>query len=405
MGGRNSTPKKEAFDPLKIVKEFPAASQRYHLYGSYACPFSHRTLIVRSLKGLEDAVSLSIAHPVHQKTKPDDPNDSHFGFAFSSQENPINFLGSELQNFSDSVNNLRFVRDLYEKGGKTGDKYSVPVLWDTESKKLASNDSIDISLYLNNEFNTFATNKALDLYPTRLRAKINEANEWISTQISQGVYKVGQAKTQGDYNVAVQALFENLDKAEEILSKERYICGNQFTLADIVLFTTLLRFDEIYYFEFKCNKKRICDYPHLFEFLKELYQIEAIRSTVHMDHIKASYYSNFPLLNQFSIIPIGPNSLEKLTSPHSRGSLRGQDIPLPPPRIEPPPKAPEQPQEEKKENVPIQVQQPAPQQEQQQEVILVQEKVEESPVPQQEEQSTPPEEHAPTQHEEQTTIT
>jgi len=184
---------------------------------------------------------------------------------------------------------------------------------------------------LNSDFHSFARNQELDICPTNLRAKIIETTEWISSQISRAVYNVGQAETQEDYNTRVEALFANLDKAEEVLSKERYICGEQFTIADIIFFTTLIRFDEAYYFLYKCNKKRIVDYPHLFSYLKELYEIETIRNTVRMDHIRASFYSNYPTVNQSRIIPIGPNSLEILinTTSYPRNSLKGISVPLP----------------------------------------------------------------------------
>jgi hypothetical protein len=206
-----------------------------------------------------------------------------------------------------------------------------------------SNQSIDIMKYFVLEFDTFSTNQDLELYPSNLQPFIDTQIQWINDNITEGIYKCGDAQNQHDYNTAISALFHHLDEAEHTLSRQRYMCGPQFTLADIILFTPLIRFDEIYYVHFKCNKKHIYEYPHLFDFLKELYHIEAIRNTVNMEHIKVSYYSNSADLNHFAIIPVGVNIEERLLEHHHRENFEGHKIHTPPHRVIEPEKVEEPP--------------------------------------------------------------
>ncbi|KAB1222115.1 Glutathionyl-hydroquinone reductase YqjG [Morella rubra] len=190
------------------------------------------------------------------------------------------------------------------------------VLWDKKLKTIVNNESSEIIRMFNTEFNDIAENAALDLYPSHLQAQIDETNEWTYHAINNGVYKSGFAKKQGPYEEAVKQLYAALDKCEEILGKQRYICGNTLTEADIRLFVTLIRFDEVYAVHFKCNKKLLREYPDLFNYTKDIFQLPGISSTVHMEHIKRHYYGSHPTINPFGIIPFGPEI--DYSSPHDR---------------------------------------------------------------------------------------
>lgn len=179
-----------------------------------------------------------------------------------------------------------------------------------------NNESSEIIHMLNSEFNDIAENAALDLYPAHLQNQIDEVNEWVYEAINNGVYRCGFAKKQGPYEEAAMKLYQALDNCEEILSKQRYICGNTLTVADIRLFVTLIRFDEVYAVHFKCNKKLLREYPNLFNYTKDIFQIPGMRSTVNMEHIKRHYYGSHPSINPFGIIPFGPNI--DYSSPHDR---------------------------------------------------------------------------------------
>ncbi|URE43756.1 Glutathione S-transferase, C-terminal domain [Musa troglodytarum] len=222
----------------------------------------------------------------------------------------------------DPLNGAKSIRELYELASSNYvGKYTVPciqqvafpsldviwqVLWDKKLKTIVSNESAEIIRMFNTEFNDIAENADLDLYPSHMQALIDEANEWIYDRINNGVYKCGFAKKQGPYDEAVEKLYDALDKCEEILSKQRYICGNTLTEADVRLFVTLIRFDEVYAVYFKCNKKLLREYPNLFNYTKDMYQIPGMSSSVNMAHIKKHYYGSHPSLNPFGIIPVGP---------------------------------------------------------------------------------------------------
>ncbi|EOY27559.1 Glutathione S-transferase family protein isoform 2 [Theobroma cacao] len=287
---------------------FPPESGRYHLYVSYACPWASRCLAYLKIKGLAKAISFTSVKPIWERTK---ETDEHMGWVFPTSNT------EEPDAEPDPFNGAKSIRKLYELASTnyTG-KYTVPVLWDKKFKTIVSNESAEIIRMLNTEFNDIAENPALDLYPSHLRAQIDETNEWIYSGINNGVYKCGFARQQGPYDEAVKQLYEALDKCEEILSKQRYICGNVLTEADVRLFVTLIRFDEVYAVHFKCNKKLLREYPNLFNYTKEIYQIPGISSTVNVQHIKKHYYGSQPSINPFGIIPLGPNI--DYSSPHDR---------------------------------------------------------------------------------------
>ncbi|XP_028803216.1 uncharacterized protein LOC114758336 [Neltuma alba] len=288
--------------------QFPAESGRYHLYISYACPWASRCLAYLKIKGLDKAISFSSVKPIWGRTK---ETDEHMGWIFPESETEV--PGAE----PDPLNGVKSIRELYEiaSSNYTG-KYTVPVLWDKKLKTIVNNESSEIIRMLNTEFNNVAENPTLDLYPTHLQAQVDETNEWIYNGINNGVYKCGFAKMQRPYDEAVKTLYEALDKCENILSRQRYICGNTLTEADIRLFVTLIRFDEVYVVHFKCNKKLLREYPNLFNYTKDIYQIPGMKSTVNMEHIKLHYYGSHPSINPFGIVPVGPNI--NYDTPHDR---------------------------------------------------------------------------------------
>ncbi|XP_020700271.1 uncharacterized protein LOC110112396 [Dendrobium catenatum] len=289
------------------ASQFPAVSGRYHLYISYVCPWASRCLAYLKLKGLEKAIGFTAVKTKWERTK---ETDEHLGWVFprSTTEEP----GAD----PDPLNGARSIRELYELANSNySGKYTVPVLWDNQLKTIVNNESAEIIRMLNREFNEIAENPDLDLYPSHLQAVIDEVNEWVYESINNGVYKCGFAQKQGPYEEAVVKLLDALDKCEEILSKQRYICANELTEADIRLFVTLIRFDEVYAVHFKCSKKLIREYPNLFNYTKDIYQISGISSTVNMEHIRKGYYGMLSL-NPFGVIPIGPNI--DYSAPHDR---------------------------------------------------------------------------------------
>lgn len=287
---------------------FPAEAGRYHLYVSYACPWASRCLAYLKIKGLDKAISYTSVKPIWGRTK---DSDDHMGWVFPASDTEEPGAGV------DPFNGAKSIRELYEIASTNyAGKYTVPVLWDKKQKTIVNNESEEIIRMLNTEFNDLAENAALDLYPSHMQGHINEVNSWVYDGINNGVYKCGFAKKQEPYNEAVQKLYEALDRCEEILSKQRYISGKTLTEADVRLFVTLIRFDEVYAVHFKCNKKLLREYPNLFNYTKDIYQIPGMSSTVHMEHIKKHYYGSHPSINPFGIIPSGPNI--DYTIPHDR---------------------------------------------------------------------------------------
>ncbi|CAD7700373.1 unnamed protein product [Ostreobium quekettii] len=288
---------------------FEPEAGRYHLYISYACPWANRCLAVLRMKGLQDSIGLSIVHPTWQYTRPG--KDGHSGWAFYDPSHPpiANVLGFGSFDCDgcivDSVNGAKFIRDLYEMSNDTLGKYSVPVLWDKKEKCIVNNESSEILRMFNSKFNKFAENPYLDLCPESLMAKIDEVNDWVLPTINNGVYRCGFAQSQEAYDIAVKELFASLDRCEEILSEQRFIAGSVLTEADIRLFMTLIRFDEVYIVYFKTNKRAIREYPNIREYVKNIYQVPGMAESINMKHIKTHYYTSHPKLNHYAIIPTG----------------------------------------------------------------------------------------------------
>jgi glutathionyl-hydroquinone reductase len=279
---------------------YPPEFGRYHLYVSYACPWAHRTIIVRKLKGLEDAVGMSVVDPVRDE----------LGWAFREVDGATT---------GDPVNGFRYLAEAYQA---TDPHYhgrvTVPVLWDTRTKRIVSNSDDDIMRMFETEFEALARHD-LDLYPPEHRKAIDELNELIYDRVNNGVYKAGFAATQAAYEPPAYALFETLDTLDARLAKSRYLFGKQPVETDWRLFVTLVRFDPVYVGHFKCNLRRIADYPNLSGYLRDLYQIRGVASTVDIDHIKRHYYYTHDEINPTRIIPIGPEL--NLTAPHGREHL------------------------------------------------------------------------------------
>jgi putative glutathione S-transferase len=276
---------------------YPAAAGRYHLYVSLACPWASRIVIVRKLKGLEEAIGMTVVDPVRD-------------------ERGWRFMPSE----PDPINGWAFLSEAYfaTEPGYSG-RVTVPVLWDKQRKRIVSNDDDHIMRMLETEFDALATRPQLDLYPRELRAEIDELNDFLYETFNNGVYRAGFATSQSAYERAAYGVFTTIDAMEERLGYRRYLFGAQPVETDWRFFVTLVRFDPVYYGHFKCNLRRIFDYPNLYGYLRDLYQIDGIAETVNFDHIKRHYYYTHDDINPTRIIPIGP--LMDLTSPHDRAHL------------------------------------------------------------------------------------
>ncbi|WP_088889927.1 glutathione S-transferase family protein [Leptolyngbya ohadii] len=265
---------------------FKAEPGRYHLYISLGCPWANRTALIWKLKGLEDVIGMSIVDPVI----------SDQGWKFSDNPGCI----------EDTVNGADYLWQIYVKADSTyTGRVTVPVLWDKQTQTIVNNESRQIIRMLNSEFNVFAKSD-VDFYPIDLRETIDKTIDDIYQPINNGVYRSGFAASQSAYEEAVTELFAALERWETVLSEQRYLCGDQITLADWCLFTTLFRFDLAYYGLFKCNLKRIVDYPNLWNYLLDLYQQPGVREVCSADHVKQLYYGGLPELNPSRIVPIGP---------------------------------------------------------------------------------------------------
>ncbi len=284
-----------------VITAEDAEKDRYHLYVSYACPWAHRTLIFRKLKKLEDIISVSVVHPFMDNS----------GWDF--KDNFPDATGDTLYGFS----------RMHEIYTKAQPDYSgiitVPVLWDKKLETIVNNESSEIIRILNSSFNHLIDEdaRALDFYPEDKRADIDSINEKVYENINNGVYRTGFASTQASYEKAYNRLFNSLDEMEEILSQQRYLTGSKITEADWRLFVTLIRFDAVYVGHFKCNKKRIADYPNLYNFMLELYQWPGVADTTYLDHIKYHYYYSHEMINPNKIVPLGPE--QDLFQKHNRG--------------------------------------------------------------------------------------
>ncbi|RKP27515.1 glutathione transferase [Syncephalis pseudoplumigaleata] len=271
--------------------KFAPEKDRYHLYVSYACPWAHRTLIVRAMKHLESVIGVSVVDYLLEEK----------GWKFSD---PSVTPGATL----DSVNGAQYLRELYFKANpEYNGRFTVPVLWDKKTQTIVNNESSEIIRMLNTEFNEFAAEKCdIDLYPQALRAQIDEINTWIYDTVNNGVYKSGFATTQQAYENHCGPLFESLDRIETILAKNEFLLGSQLTEADIRLWTTIIRFDPVYHGHFKCNIKSIeKDYPHILRWARQLYQLPNVAGTVNMTHIKRHYYMSHRQINPTGVVPLG----------------------------------------------------------------------------------------------------
>lgn len=281
--------------------EFPPERDRYHLYVSYACPWAHRTLMARLLKGLEEVVTVDVVHPILPRS----------GWTFEK-----GFAGTT----GDRVQGFQSLREAYDasRPGYEG-VVTVPVLWDKKTRRIVSNESSEILRMLGGELDALATHPEVDLYPEAHRAEIDAVNDWVYSAINDGVYQCGFARTQAAYGRAFHKLFDALNRAESILAKSRYLVGNRFTEADLRLFATLVRFDAVYATHFKCNLRRVVDYPNLHGFTRDIYQTDRIAETVHLEHIKRHYFESHRHLNPLGIVPEGPHL--DFDAPHGREDL------------------------------------------------------------------------------------
>ena len=276
--------------------DFPPEPGRYHLYVSLACPWAHRTLIFRAIKRLHDMIGLSVTHWLMGED----------GWTFSPAEGVI----------ADPVMNARFLHELYARADpQFNGRVTVPVLWDRASNRIVNNESAEIIRILNSAFDECGAAPG-DYYPAPLRETIETVNARVYATLNNGVYRAGFARTQQAYEDAVMPLFATLDWLEARLADQPYLCGDRLTEADWRLFTTLIRFDAVYHGHFKCNLRRIVDYPALWDFLRSLYQAPGIAGTVDFGHIKPHYYMSHPWVNPTAIVPAGP--ILDLSAPGSR---------------------------------------------------------------------------------------
>lgn len=297
QGGAYQRPESVFCDRIPSAK-FPATYQRYQLIVGMGCPWAHRTLVVRALKGLDTAVPITVVSPSGKE-----------GCWVFDHPSTTDSLG------------CRTLPQFYTQTqpGYQG-RATVPVLWDTQTKTVVNNESAEIIKILNTAFDEWASQPELDLYPARLHTDIEDWNKRIYTTVNNGVYRCGFAQTQTAYENACNDLFITLDAIDKTLAHQRYLCGNILTLADIRLFTTLIRFDVAYYGLFKCNRHRISEYKHLSGYVRDIYQLPGIAETCDINVIKRDYFGNLFPLNPGGIIPLGPD-LENLNAPHGRGNM------------------------------------------------------------------------------------
>ncbi|MCC7486594.1 MAG: glutathione S-transferase family protein [Burkholderiales bacterium] len=279
---------------------FRAEPGRYHLYVSYACPWAHRTIVFRALKGLERVITMSAADPVSE------PN----GWTYESRP--------------DTANGVRHLHEAYVRARRdyTG-RVTVPALWDRERQTIVNNESSEIIRMLNTAFDAFATRELPDMYPDALRGEIDRWNDLIYPSVNNGVYRAGFATAQDKYEEAARGVFDTFDRLERHLAGSRYLCGDSVTEADWRLFTTLVRFDSVYHYHFKCNLARLTDYPGLWAYTRELYQYPGVAATVDLKEIKEHYYRSQPRVNPSGVVAIGPRLDERdFMAPHGRDVVK-----------------------------------------------------------------------------------
>jgi putative glutathione S-transferase len=278
---------------------YHAEPGRCHLYVSYACPWAHRAIIFRKLKGLEDVVGMTVVDPIRDER----------GWAFTDA------VGGP-----DPVNDFRFLAEAYHATDPGFDgRITVPVLWDTKTGRIVNNESSEIIRMLNSEFDEWATADSIDYYPQALREEIDALNADVYDNVNNGVYRCGFATSQEAYDAAYEKLFAALDRLEARLDDRRFLTGDTQTEADWRLFTTLVRFDPVYVGHFKCNEHRLVDYPNLWAYTRDLYQTPGVAETVNLDHIKRHYYVTHRKINPTGVVPRGPAM--DFTVPHGRASL------------------------------------------------------------------------------------
>jgi len=288
---------------------YATAADRYYLYVSLACPWACRTIIFRKLKGLEDAIGMTIVDPIRDEK----------GWAFRDPSGKIP-PGAPFES-TDPVNGFQFLSEAYSATDPDYDeRVTVPVLWDKKTHRIVNNCEDDICRMFNNVFNDFARNRDLDFFPKEIEADHAKLSSFLHDNVNNGVYRAGFATRQRPYEIACRRVFEALDQLEERLSKNRYLFGNRIVEADWRLFCTLVRFDVVYYGHFKCNLRRIIDYPNLQGYLMDLFQQPGIADTVNFDHIKRHYYMTHTQINPTRIVPIGP--VLDLTKRHGREKIR-----------------------------------------------------------------------------------
>jgi putative glutathione S-transferase len=276
---------------------FAAEPGRYHLYVSFACPWAHRAIIFRKLKGLESAIGMTVVDPIRDAR----------GWAFTEAPG----CGP------DPINGFRFLSEAYHATDPAFDgRVTVPVLWDTRERRIVNNESAEVIRMLNSEFDAWGR-ADLDFYPEALRSQIDAVNDEVYPNVNNGVYLCGFATTQEAYDEAFEKLFATLDRLERRLATRRYLVGETLTEADWRLFTTLVRFDPVYVGHFKCNRRRLVDYPSLWGHTCELYQVPGVADTVNMDHIKRHYYVTHRAINPSGVVPRGPEI--DFLQPHGRG--------------------------------------------------------------------------------------
>jgi len=281
---------------------FPAASGRYHLYVSFACPWAHRTLLIRALKGLEEAISVDVV----------DPYRGEGGWQFTPEKEGCT---------TDSVNGSEYLRELYQESDPDVTcRVTVPVLWDTERETIVNNESKEILRMLDTEMDEYAS-RDVDLYPDGYQDEVDRVIDEIYEPINNGVYRTGFAQSQKAYDSAVTELFDALTYWDEVLADQRYLVGDRLTEADICMFTTLVRFDQVYHTHFMCNKRFIHQFDNLWPYLRDLYQLPGVAETVNMDHIKEHYYTTHPEVTPTRIIAAGPTL--DFEESHGRERLEG----------------------------------------------------------------------------------
>lgn len=279
--------------------DYPPEPGRYHLYVSYACPWAHRTLVMRRLKGLESAIPVSVVHPLML--------DDGWGFGDYPGSTPDGILGST------------FLREIYQHADPTfTGRVTVPLLFDRERGTIVNNESRDLLRMLDHHWQSLAAETA-DYAPPKQQAAVDEVIDAIYEPINNGVYKTGFARTQEAYEEAATTLFQALEHWDQVLAEQRFLCGSELTEADICLFTTLIRFDPVYSVHFKCSQRRIMDYPHLLNYLRDLYQRPAFRETTRMDHIREHYYRSHRFINPTGVVARMPEV--DLDAPHGRERL------------------------------------------------------------------------------------